>query len=1178
MNNVNDAPIISGTPSTNVYEDSAYNFTPTGSDVDVGDSLTFSITNKPTWASFDTSTGILSGVPGNSDIGSTANIVISVSDGMLTTSLPSFTLTVNNANANNAPTIFGIPNTSVNEDSAYNFTPTASDVDVGDILTFSIINKPTWASFDTSTGILSGVPNNSHVGSTTSIEISVSDTVLTASLSSFTLTVNNINDAPIISGTPNNSVNEDSLYNFTPSASDVDVGDILAFSITNKPKWVSFNSATGRLSGVPNNSHVGTTLNIVVSVSDGVITNSLSPFNLTVNNVNDAPVISGSPATSVSENEPYLFIPNTSDIDLGDTLTFSITNKPAWATFDPTTGTLSGLPDNIDVSTISQIIITVNDGVITVDLPPFSITVINVNDAPEISGTPQPSVLEDELYEFLPTALDIDAEDILNFNITNQPEWADFEPSTGLLSGVPDNSHVGITEEIVIEVSDGMLTASLTPFSITVTNVNDPPEISGSPATSVLQDETYEFLPTVLEVDLEDNLTFSIINKPVWASFDTTTGMLSGVPARAHVGSTTDIEISVTDGIEVAVLPLFNLEVLVVNIAPVLYGQYIQVFENESVSLTFHADDLDGDELMFSITELPDHGILTLEGNTGEYTPQKDYFGADRFSLQVTDGFDDSEIISFDIYVLEESVLEVNDTPTEEDGEPIRGDGSVSGEDDPVEHNVEPFALNDLIYEQVRSENTIYQLNVLSNDNGENGLNLVGAFSLTGEVEIENGILLFDLQGNEPQPYMTVGYVVKNKKGQYSYAQVTIVFSGLSSKISDVTVENQFGINEGDSLASTGEAVVNDLISEEETLAKMASKPDKPVLFHSTNSNYEINEEWEPAEQKHNLKPVVTIRQDAITGEGWLINIPVDLSGTVSDYPVVIPYQVSGSSDQNDHDLIDGELLIEEGVEGIIPVHIFEDYVTEPDETLTITLNKPLNVSIDVGEKSTYTLTIVDRNLPPNVSLTFAQNEGQKVIVTALVRDPNKNDEHYFSWSLVLDAEKGFNQTVSPLSLPLTLEATSMFEQKDHFAFLPNKMEVGLYKLSVTVTDDNIEPLSNTQVIYLHITNQLFEHSYVDINQNYTSDVSAYLSNSILQYRVNDEMELIRYQPEHLDFSSIIPLQECSKLLLEPCSHEHKHICVQEQIEASDLNGELSWKNGSMHLLHLLEGAVIYSF
>ena len=777
-------------------------------------------------------------------------------------------------------------------------------------------------------------------------------------------------------------------------------------------------------------------------------------------------------------------------------------------------------------------------------------------------------MLEDEAYEFSPTTLDIDAEDILIFNITNLPEWADFNTSTGLLSGVPDNSHVGITEAIVIEVSDGEFSVSLAPFSITVINVNDAPEISGSPATFILQDEFYEFEPSVSDIDEEYNFTFSIINKPSWASFEPTTGMLSGVPARAHVGITTDIEISVTDGIEVAALPLFNLEVLVVNIAPVLNGQYIQLFENESISLTFNTEDLDGDELTFSITEQPVHGVLTIEGNTGEYTPQKDYFGADHFSLQVTDGFDDSEIISFYI-----NVIEVDGISTEEDD-------PVLGEDDSVENNVEPFAFNDLIYKQVSSQNSIYQLNVLLNDNGKNRLELVAAFSLIGEVKIENGILLFDLQDNDPQPYMTVGYVVKNSKGQYSYAQVIIVFSGFSLKVSDFEGINRLEVNtnnKSNSIDNTNYEVVNNLVFEDETLAQMANKPVDPFLSHSTNSKYETNKEWEPAVQNDNLQPVVTIGQGAITGEGWIINIPVYLSETVSDYPVVIPYQISGTSDQNDHDLIDGELLIEGGVEGIIPVHIFEDYVTESDETLIITLGKPLNTSLEVGEKSTYTLTIVDRNLPPNVALTVDQNEGQDIIVKALVNDPNKNDVHSFSWSLTLNSENRYavidgTEAEETRSTEKVFTQTSlMFEHKDYFSFVLNQMEAGLYKLSVTVTDDNIEPLSNNQVLYLHIPDRLSEHRYVEGDESYPYDIYFDFIHRDLQYSVNEETELIRYQSEHLDLSAAIPLQKCSS----SCSFAHEHICIQNRIEASGLNGDVSWRNGSMHIL---EGVLIYSF
>ena len=56
--------------------------------------------------------------------------------------LPSFSITV--VNTNDAPSISGLAETSINEDSTYSFTPTGSDIDAGDVLTYSINNQPNW--------------------------------------------------------------------------------------------------------------------------------------------------------------------------------------------------------------------------------------------------------------------------------------------------------------------------------------------------------------------------------------------------------------------------------------------------------------------------------------------------------------------------------------------------------------------------------------------------------------------------------------------------------------------------------------------------------------------------------------------------------------------------------------------------------------------------------------------------------------------------------------------------------------------------------------------------------------------------------------------------------------------------------------------------------------------------
>jgi hypothetical protein len=89
----NQAPTISGSPGASVVTGQKYTFVPVAADPD-GDSLGFSIENRPAWATFDTATGRLTGTPAASNVGAFADIRISVSDGKATTALSAFTLTV----------------------------------------------------------------------------------------------------------------------------------------------------------------------------------------------------------------------------------------------------------------------------------------------------------------------------------------------------------------------------------------------------------------------------------------------------------------------------------------------------------------------------------------------------------------------------------------------------------------------------------------------------------------------------------------------------------------------------------------------------------------------------------------------------------------------------------------------------------------------------------------------------------------------------------------------------------------------------------------------------------------------------------------------------------------------------------------------------------------------------
>jgi len=89
----NSAPTIAGTPSGSTLYSEWYYFAPTATDAD-GDTLTFSVQNKPHWAEFNSTTGRLRGQPSLSDIGDYNGIVISVSDGTSRDSLPTFSISV----------------------------------------------------------------------------------------------------------------------------------------------------------------------------------------------------------------------------------------------------------------------------------------------------------------------------------------------------------------------------------------------------------------------------------------------------------------------------------------------------------------------------------------------------------------------------------------------------------------------------------------------------------------------------------------------------------------------------------------------------------------------------------------------------------------------------------------------------------------------------------------------------------------------------------------------------------------------------------------------------------------------------------------------------------------------------------------------------------------------------
>lgn len=214
--------------------------------------------------------------------------------------------------------------------------------------------------------------------------------LLLALVCALTLPSNAVEAAPTISGAPKTTFGGSSWYSFQPTATDPAVKQsTLRFAIVNKPAWARFSVYTGRLEGATPSTG-GTWSNIRISVRSATGSASLPAFSLQVRKAgssggttNRAPVLSGTPSTSVTAGNAYSFRPSGSDPD-GRALIWSISNRPGWAAFNTTSGALTGTPSVSNVGTYSNIVISASDGTNRTALPAFN---IGVNAAGSSSGS-----------------------------------------------------------------------------------------------------------------------------------------------------------------------------------------------------------------------------------------------------------------------------------------------------------------------------------------------------------------------------------------------------------------------------------------------------------------------------------------------------------------------------------------------------------------------------------------------------------------------------------------------------------------------------------------------------------------------------------------------------------------------------------------------------------------------
>ena len=247
--NTNDAPSFTSEPVTMATAGSPYSYNITVNDPDLGAVLAITAPVKPEWLTLTDNgdgTAVLSGTPGSENVGIN-DVTLRVNDGVVDVDQ---TFTIDVGNSNEGPSFTSTPVTSVDEDTLYTYNITTADPDLGDTLTITAPTLPAWLTFTDHgdrTATLTGTPTNSEVGDH-QVELQVTDGHELAN-QSFTITVVNVNDAPVLTQPADQTNEKGNVVSLQLSAMDVDLGDSLTYSASGLPDGLNIDPVSGLISG-----------------------------------------------------------------------------------------------------------------------------------------------------------------------------------------------------------------------------------------------------------------------------------------------------------------------------------------------------------------------------------------------------------------------------------------------------------------------------------------------------------------------------------------------------------------------------------------------------------------------------------------------------------------------------------------------------------------------------------------------------------------------------------------------------------------------------------------------------------------------------------------------------------------------------------------------------------------
>lgn len=643
-----------------------------------------------------------------------ATVTLAASDGMISTS-KSFTVTF--TPVNDAPVAAGSTQVVFEDtkDNEFGIELDHADPD-GDPLTLGIAEggAPQHGTASVSGAAILYTPASNYNGPD-SITYQLTDPEGAAAQATIEITVQSVNDLPVVTGLPTTYATQEDAAAFTLpfTVSDVD-GEALQVTMTHTNenlfpglKLVGSGSDWHLEADSADNAFGTDTVTVTVKDAEGLADDTkaiTAVVEISVASVNDLPDAQPDSGTTL-EDTPVLLdvLANDHDIEddaAGRALQIIEISAPAHGTVAYSGGKLLYSPaaNYNGTDSFTYTVSDSNDG--HVANVPVSLQITPVNDAP--NAKPDSSTIEEDgeaEIDVLANDTDVENNDLVlvagGFSAladgSGTVQHGTVSISAGKVVFAPYDNWNG-TAVFYYTVSDQQAENSTSRAKVTVTvrPVNDAPTITDADdaADDWVMDEdeaaaanrTFSF--TVGDVETAPQNLIVTLESSNASVFPATAITLQGTAVKtivlpkppANWNGVVNITVSLSDGVNTT-QKVYRAVVTPVNDAPVLAVQAITTKEDTAKTAKATSTDVDGGIPAYSITAPAVHGTVSINATTGSYTysPVANYYGADSFVVQVSDG--NGGVATKTVVV---TVTPDNDAPTAQD------DTAETDEDTPV--------------------------------------------------------------------------------------------------------------------------------------------------------------------------------------------------------------------------------------------------------------------------------------------------------------------------------------------------------------------------------------------------------------------------------------------------------------------------------------------------------------